>query len=156
MNNLNDLINFILNAQQANMVNIPDEFMGDEQTTKTTINKLSRLGLVTDNNANYKIQVKANIVELELLRDTFNYNLEKYEKRNNISHNELHIIGDVIGSQLSQGSSLGDLNNQSPTEKNIAQQAHPKQNEVKKHGFWDKVKYISGIIAGIIGLKQCL
>ena len=156
MNNLNKLTDFILNEQHSNKIKIPENLLGDEQTTKSAVNVLVRLGLVNEIDNGYEITVKANKPELEHFKNKFNCDIESYEKRNNTSHNTLNIGGDVIGSQLSQGSSLGDLNNQSPTEKNIAQQAHPKQNEVKKHGFWDKVKYISGIIAGIIGLKQCL
>jgi hypothetical protein len=109
MNNLSDLINFILTSPHSSMVNIPYDFMGNEQTTLTIINKLVRLGLVTDNNANYKIQVKANIVELEHLRDEFNYDLTLYENRNKNTINTLNVGGDVNGSQLVQGLRLGNF-----------------------------------------------
>jgi hypothetical protein len=166
MNNLSDLINFILTSSHSSMVDIPLDFMGDEQTTKTTINKLARLELIEIKHLYLRIQVTANIPHLEHLRDNYKYDLTLYENRNKVSINSLNVDGDIIGSQLGQGLGGNMLSKSNSTILDPARHRLQPNDDaktiVKKETIWNKIykwtdhKLISIIIFSILTFLMTL
>ena len=122
--------------------------MGDQQTTKTTVNKLARLELLEIIDSYIRIEVKANIPQLEHLRDNYSYDLTLYENRNNIKNISIHVGHDMIGSQLLLGSSFGAFEFQQIDKTYPNNEA----NIIKKETCISKIKNLTDhqVIGGII------
>ncbi|GAB3494278.1 hypothetical protein [Spirosoma knui] len=122
----------------------------DPDNQYPVLQRAAAYGLIIINEHTYELTQKGH----EALRaGGFEKWLKLIEHQNKPNQN-IHVGGPVIGSQIGHGSSLRDLNSQSPAINAAPQQAQPRENPIKKsdHSIWDKIKYVSVIVGGVSAL----